>query len=207
MGFALFATAQHALTAKDALPNFLGRLSHPNLIKLLGYYCKDKKILLVYEFMQRGSLENHLSRRSFANEALSWDMRLKIAIGAAHGLACLHTLDKPVIHINFNSSDILLDKNYNAKKSDFGLAKLGPSEGNSHVTTRAMGTRGYADPEYVATGWQQIWGEHRLDSILTDRQVGRFGDILPAQETKWLFYRRWFPMVDLVDGFDLAGDF
>ncbi|KAL2551216.1 putative serine/threonine-protein kinase Cx32 [Forsythia ovata] len=132
--------------------NFLGRLSDPNLIKLLGYCCKDKELLLVYEFMQRGSLGNHLFRRSFANEALSWNMRLKIAIGAARGLAFLNTLDKPVIHRNINSSDILLDKNYNAKISDFGLAKLGPLEENSHVTTRVMGKYVYAAPEYVATG-------------------------------------------------------
>ncbi|CAA2972562.1 probable serine threonine- kinase Cx32, chloroplastic [Olea europaea subsp. europaea] len=132
--------------------NFLGRLSHPNLVKLLGYCWEDKELLLVYEFMQRGSLENHLFRRSVAIEPLSWDIRLKIAIGAARGLAFLHTSDKQVIYRDFKASNILLDANYNAKISDFGLAKLGPSEGNSHVTTRVMGTHGYAAPEYVATG-------------------------------------------------------
>ncbi|KAL2483105.1 Protein kinase superfamily protein [Forsythia ovata] len=132
--------------------NFLGRLSHPNLVKLFGYCWEDKELLLVYEFMQRGSLENHLFRRSVAIEPLSWDIRLKIAIGAARGLAFLHTSDKQVIYRDFKASNILLDGNYNAKISDFGLAKLGPSEGNSHVTTRVMGTYGYAAPEYVATG-------------------------------------------------------
>ncbi|XP_015889606.2 probable serine/threonine-protein kinase PIX13 [Ziziphus jujuba] len=132
--------------------NFLGRLSHPNLVKLLGYCWEDKELLLVYEFMQRGSLENHLFRRNPSIEPLSWDRRLQIAIGAARGLAFLHTSEKKVIYRDFKASNILLDANFNAKIADFGLAKLGPAGGESHVTTRIMGTYGYAAPEYVATG-------------------------------------------------------
>ncbi|CAH1433283.1 unnamed protein product [Lactuca virosa] len=132
--------------------NFLGRLSHPNLVKLLGYCREDRDLLLVYEFMQKGSLENHLFRRSSVVEPLSWDLRLKIAIGAARGLAFLHSSDDNVIYRDIKASNILLDGNYNAKLSDFGLAKLGPSGGMSHVTTRVMGTYGYAAPEYIATG-------------------------------------------------------
>ncbi|KAK2966849.1 hypothetical protein RJ640_027808, partial [Escallonia rubra] len=132
--------------------NFLGRLSHPNLVKLLGYCWEDKDLLLVYEFMPKGSLENHLFRRGSAIEPLSWQIRLKIAIGAARGLAFLHSSEKQIIYRDFKASNILLDVNYNAKISDFGLAKLGPSGGESHVTTRIMGTYGYAAPEYIATG-------------------------------------------------------
>ncbi|XP_052197810.1 probable serine/threonine-protein kinase PIX13 isoform X2 [Diospyros lotus] len=130
---------------------FLGRLSHPNLVKLLGYCSEDEELLLVYEFMQKGSLENHLFRR-FAIEPLSWDIRIKIAIGAARGLAFLHSSEKEVIYRDFKASNILLDGNFNAKISDFGLAHLGPSAGNSHVTTRIMGTCGYVAPEYISTG-------------------------------------------------------
>lgn len=132
--------------------NFLGRLSHPNLVKLLGYCWEDKELLLVYEFMQRGSLENHLFGRGSAVQPLPWGMRLKIAIGAARGLAFLHASDDRVIYRDTKASNILLDGSYNAKISDFGLAKLGPSASQSHVTTRVMGTKGYAAPEYVATG-------------------------------------------------------
>ncbi|XP_062143611.1 probable serine/threonine-protein kinase PIX13 [Alnus glutinosa] len=132
--------------------NFLGRLSHPNLVRLLGYCWEDKELLLVYEYLQRGSLENHLFRRNPNIEPLSWDIRLKIAIGAARGLAFLHTSEKIVIYRDFKTSNILLDGMYNAKISDFGLAKLGPSGGDTHVTTRVMGTYGYAAPEYIATG-------------------------------------------------------
>lgn len=131
--------------------NFLGRLSHPNLVKLLGYCWEDKELLLVYEFMQKGSLENHLFRRNPSVEPLSWETRLKIINGAARGLAFLHFSEK-VIFRDFKASNLLLDGHYNAKISDFGLAKLGPSGGDSHVTTRVMGTYGYAAPEYIATG-------------------------------------------------------
>ncbi|KAL9328297.1 hypothetical protein ACSQ67_003300 [Phaseolus vulgaris] len=132
--------------------NFLGRISHPNLVKLLGYCCDDVEFLLVYELMPKGSLENHLFRRNTSTETLSWNTRIKIAIGAARGLAFLHTSEKQIIYRDFKASNILLDEDYNAKISDFGLAKLGPSGGYSHVTTRIMGTYGYAAPEYVATG-------------------------------------------------------
>lgn len=85
-------------------------------------------------------------------EPLSWSTRLKIAIGAARGLSFLHSSEKSVIYRDFKTSNILLDGDYNAKLSDFGLAKFGPVNGNSHVTTRVIGTYGYAAPEYVATG-------------------------------------------------------
>ncbi|KAG4973517.1 hypothetical protein AAZX31_11G083700 [Glycine max] len=132
--------------------DFLGMISHPNLVKLLGYCCDDVEFLLVYEFMPKGSLENHLFWRNTNTEPLSWDTRIKIAIGAARGLAYLHTSEKQIIYRDFKASNILLDEDYNAKISDFGLAKLGPSGGDSHVSTRIMGTYGYAAPEYVATG-------------------------------------------------------
>ncbi|KAF5751005.1 Serine/threonine-protein kinase cx32 isoform 2 [Tripterygium wilfordii] len=132
--------------------NFLGRLSHPNLVKLLGYCWEEKELLLVYDFVQKGSLENHLFGRGAAVQPLPWDIRLKIAIGAAKGLAFLHTSEKQVIYRDFKASNILLDGSYNAKIADFGLAKFGPSDSQSHVTTRVMGTYGYAAPEYVATG-------------------------------------------------------
>uniref|UniRef100_A0A0R0IAT3 Protein kinase domain-containing protein n=1 Tax=Glycine max TaxID=3847 RepID=A0A0R0IAT3_SOYBN len=137
---------------RESEVNFLGRLSHPNLVKLLGYCWDDDELLLVYEFLPKGSLENHLFRRNPNIEPLSWNTRFKIAIGAARGLAFLHASEKQIIYRDFKASNILLDVNFNAKISDFGLAKLGPSGGQSHVTTRVMGTYGYAAPEYIATG-------------------------------------------------------
>ncbi|KAJ1396861.1 Serine-threonine/tyrosine-protein kinase, catalytic domain [Sesbania bispinosa] len=135
---------------------FLGQLRHPNLVKLIGYCCEDEERLLVYEFMPRGSLENHLFRRL---TSLPWGTRLRIAIGAAKGLSFLHGAEKPVIYRDFKTSNVLLDSDFTAKLSDFGLAKMGPEGSKSHVTTRVMGTYGYAAPEYISTGqgWQQLW--------------------------------------------------
>ncbi|KAG8371768.1 hypothetical protein BUALT_Bualt13G0122600 [Buddleja alternifolia] len=129
---------------------FLGQLSHPNLVKLIGYCCEDEHRVLIYEYMPRGSVENNLFSRVLL--PLPWSTRMKIAYGAAKGLAFLHEAEKPVIYRDFKTSNILLDQDYNAKLSDFGLAKDGPVGDKSHVSTRIMGTYGYAAPEYIMTG-------------------------------------------------------
>ncbi|KAH9298635.1 hypothetical protein KI387_030317, partial [Taxus chinensis] len=128
---------------------FLGQLRHPHLVKLVGYCCEDEDRVLVYEFMPRGSLENHLFR--MVSVPLPWSARMKIAVGAAKGLAFLHGAENPVIYRDFKTSNILLDSDYTAKLSDFGLAKDGPEGDETHVSTRIMGTYGYAAPEYVMT--------------------------------------------------------
>ncbi|XP_076926120.1 uncharacterized protein LOC143589167 [Bidens hawaiensis] len=130
--------------------NILGKCSHPNIVKLLGYCQENEELLLVYEYMQTQSLEKHLFGKHV--EALPWSTRIKIAIGAAKGLAFLHTMENNIILRDVKSSNILLDEDFNAKISDVGLAKLGSDNGESHVTTRVMGTHGYAAPEYVTTG-------------------------------------------------------
>lgn len=129
---------------------FLGQLRHPYLVKLIGYCCEEEHRLLVYEYMPRGSLENQLFRRY--SVSLPWSARMKIALGAAKGLAFLHEAEKPVIYRDFKASNILLDSDYTPKLSDFGLAKDGPEGDETHVSTRVMGTQGYAAPEYVMTG-------------------------------------------------------
>ncbi|KAE8723161.1 putative serine/threonine-protein kinase Cx32 [Hibiscus syriacus] len=141
--------------------NFLGRLSHPNLVKLLGYCWEEKELLLVYEFMQKGSLENHLFRRNPAVEPMSWETRLKIAIGAARGLAFLHFSEK-VIYRDFKASNILLDGNYNAKISDFGLAKLGPSGGDSHRCVRLWRVVARDDDRVEASDTKRPDGQQNL---------------------------------------------
>uniref|UniRef100_A0A5B7CCH5 non-specific serine/threonine protein kinase n=1 Tax=Davidia involucrata TaxID=16924 RepID=A0A5B7CCH5_DAVIN len=132
--------------------NYLGQLRHPNLVKLIGYCLEDDHRLLVYEFMPKGSMENHLFRRGSYFQPLSWSIRMKVALGAAKGLAFLHNTETQVIYRDFKTSNILLDSNYNAKLSDFGLARDGPTGDKSHVSTRVMGTYGYAAPEYLSTG-------------------------------------------------------
>ncbi|KAK9055583.1 hypothetical protein SSX86_026667 [Deinandra increscens subsp. villosa] len=129
---------------------FLGQLRHPHLVKLIGYCFEDEHRLLVYEYMPRGSLENQLFRRF--SVSVPWSTRMKIALGAAKGLAFLHEAKQPVIYRDFKASNILLDSDYTAKLSDFGLAKDGPEGDDTHVSTRVMGTHGYAAPEYLMTG-------------------------------------------------------
>ncbi|AEC06038.1 putative serine/threonine-protein kinase PBL17 RLK-Pelle-RLCK-VIIa-2 family [Arabidopsis thaliana] len=130
--------------------NYLGQLSHPNLVKLIGYCCEDDHRLLVYEYMAMGSLEKHLFRR--VGCTLTWTKRMKIALDAAKGLAFLHGAERSIIYRDLKTANILLDEGYNAKLSDFGLAKDGPRGDQTHVSTRVMGTYGYAAPEYVMTG-------------------------------------------------------
>ncbi|KMZ56802.1 Protein kinase 2B, chloroplastic [Zostera marina] len=130
--------------------NYLGQLHHPNLVKLIGYCSEGDNRLLVYEYLPKGSLENHLFRRG--GQLLPWQTRIKVAIGAARGLSFLHDLESQVIYRDLKTSNILLDMDFNPKLSDFGLAKDGPTGGNTHVSTQVMGTEGYAAPEYIATG-------------------------------------------------------
>lgn len=134
---------------------FLGVVEHPNLVKLLGYCSEDGERgiqrLLVYEFMPNKSLEDHLFNKAYP--CLPWSTRLHIALGAAEGLAYLHEgLEVQVIYRDFKASNVLLDEEFNPKLSDFGLAREGPAEGDTHVSTAVMGTYGYAAPDYVETG-------------------------------------------------------
>ncbi|KAL5097338.1 hypothetical protein RYX36_001665 [Vicia faba] len=131
----------------------LSMVKHPNLVRLVGYCVEDDQRILVYEHMANGSLENHLLDIGNDKEPLDWQTRMKIADGAARGLEYLHnSADPPIIFRDFKSSNILLDENFNAKLSDFGLAKIAPREGEGLVSTRVMGTYGYCAPEYAATG-------------------------------------------------------
>ncbi|KAL0537233.1 hypothetical protein IC582_026208 [Cucumis melo] len=132
--------------------NFLGQLVHSHLVKLIGYCMDDEQRLLVSEFMPRGSLENHLFLRGSYFQPLSWGLRLKVALGAAKGLAFLHSDERKVIYRDLRTSNILLDSDYNAKLSDLGFSKdTGATGGKSNVSTRTPSTL-YAAPEYLAAG-------------------------------------------------------
>ncbi|XP_058187704.1 receptor-like protein kinase FERONIA isoform X2 [Rhododendron vialii] len=142
---------------------FLGRLSHSNLVKILGYCWEDPKLFLVYEFMQKGSLDQHLFGRASAVQPLPWDIRLKILIGAALGLAFLHALDDPVICREFRASNILLDGLFNSKISDFSYLELNSPKSwhpCGYVPPRLTGIYGPCiAPEYVAIGHVHVKGD------------------------------------------------
>ncbi|MED6109217.1 hypothetical protein PIB30_031422 [Stylosanthes scabra] len=131
----------------------LSRLHHRNLVKLIGICIEKQNRCLVYELVPNGSVESHLHGSDKVTGPLDWDARMKIALGAARGLAYLHEDSNPcVIHRDFKSSNILLEHDFTPKVSDFGLARTALDEGNQHISTHVMGTFGYLAPEYAMTG-------------------------------------------------------
>ncbi|KAI5059873.1 hypothetical protein GOP47_0024293 [Adiantum capillus-veneris] len=130
----------------------IGRVRHKNLVRLIGYCAEGSHRMLVYEFVDNGNLDQWLHGKFGENNPIPWEGRMRIALGTAKGLAYLHEgLEPKVVHRDVKSSNILLDTEWNAKVSDFGLAKL-LGAGKSFVTTRVMGTFGYVAPEYANTG-------------------------------------------------------
>ncbi|XP_077218328.1 putative serine/threonine-protein kinase PBL7 [Tasmannia lanceolata] len=134
--------------------DLLSRLHSPYLVELLGYCADQHHRLLVFEFMPNGNLQHHLHPSSHKQyQPFDWGTRLRIALDCARGLEFLHEhWITAVIHRDFKSSNVLLDQNYRAKVSDFGLAKMGSDKINGQITTRVLGTTGYLAPEYASMG-------------------------------------------------------
>ncbi|XP_048139462.1 receptor-like serine/threonine-protein kinase ALE2 isoform X2 [Rhodamnia argentea] len=132
----------------------LSRLHHRNLVKLIGICMEEHIRCVVYELIPNGSVDSHLHGCDKENDPLDWGARMKIALGAARGLAYLHEDSSPrVIHRDFKSSNILLEPDFTPRVSDFGLARAAMDEGiNRQVSTHVMGTFGYLAPEYAMTG-------------------------------------------------------
>lgn len=131
----------------------ISALQHPNLVKLYGCCTEGNQLLLVYEYMENNCLAHALfGKNSQCRLKLDWPTRRKICIGIARGLAYLHEESRlKIVHRDIKASNVLLDRDLNAKISDFGLAKL-TEEDNSHISTRVAGTIGYMAPEYAMRG-------------------------------------------------------
>ncbi|XAR49594.1 Non-specific serine/threonine protein kinase [Bertholletia excelsa] len=145
--------------SEDALKEFMleieiiTALHHKNIISLVGFCHEDGHLLLVYDFLSRGSVEENLHGNKKDACAFGWSERYKVAVGVAEALAYLHSAtDKPVIHRDIKSSNILLSDMFEPQLSDFGLAKWALAS-SSHITcTNVAGTFGYLAPEYFMYG-------------------------------------------------------
>ncbi|XP_010489552.1 PREDICTED: proline-rich receptor-like protein kinase PERK4 [Camelina sativa] len=130
--------------------DIISRVHHRYLVSLVGYCIADGQRMLVYEFVPNNTLEYHLHGKNLP--VMDFSTRMRIALGAAKGLAYLHEDCHPrIIHRDIKSANILLDFNFDAMVADFGLAKL-TSDNYTHVSTRVMGTFGYLAPEYASSG-------------------------------------------------------
>ncbi|CAL0317632.1 unnamed protein product [Lupinus luteus] len=165
--------------AFEAELGFLSRLHHKHLVRLVGYCQEKDERLLVYEYMKNGALYDHLHDKNNVDKnssALnSWRMRIRIALDASRGIEYLHDYAVPsIIHRDIKSSNILIDANWTARVSDFGLSLMSPDSGHDCRPTKAAGTVGYIDPEYyglnVLTAKSDVYG---LGVVLLELLTGK----------------------------------
>ncbi|XWS28040.1 hypothetical protein CRYUN_Cryun25bG0031600 [Craigia yunnanensis] len=152
----------------------LSRAQHKNLVSLQGYCKHGNDRLLIYSYMENGSLDYWLHESVDGSSVLKWDVRLKIAQGAARGLAYLHKVCEPnIVHRDVKSSNILLDEKFEAHLADFGLSRL-LRPYDTHVTTDLVGTLGYIPPEYSQTLTATCRGDvYSFGVVLLELLTGR----------------------------------
>ncbi|KAL9366540.1 hypothetical protein Peur_037739 [Populus x canadensis] len=152
----------------------LSRAQHKNLVSLQGYCRHGNDRLLIYSYMENGSLDYWLHESVDGGSVLKWEVRLKIAQGAACGLAYLHKVCEPhIVHRDVKSSNILLDEKFEAHLADFGLSRL-LCPYDTHVTTDLVGTLGYIPPEYSQTLMATCRGDvYSFGVVLLELLTGR----------------------------------
>ncbi|KAJ0007735.1 hypothetical protein Pint_29479 [Pistacia integerrima] len=170
----------------------LSTAQHKNLVSLQGYCVHEGYRLLIYSYMENGSLDYWLHEKPDGASQLDWPTRLKIARGTSCGLAYMHRICEPhIVHRDIKSSNILLDDKFEAHLADFGLSRL-ILPYHTHVTTELVGTLGYIPPEYgqawVATlrGDMYSFGVVMLELLTGKRPVEVFKPKLSRELVGWV---------------------
>ncbi|KAK1439269.1 hypothetical protein QVD17_05085 [Tagetes erecta] len=190
----------------------INRLRHKHLVRLLGWCHKNRKLLLVYEYMRKGSLDMHLFTTT--GEPLSWTLRRKILAGVASALHYLHyEYDQKVVHRDIKASNIMLDSDFNSKLGDFGLARALDNEKTSYAEAEGvLGTVGYIAPECFHTGKATqhsdiyAFGALLIEVVSGQRPGTKINNFQFMVDYVWSLYRegRILDAVDkrLVDDYD-----
>ncbi|KAG0581261.1 hypothetical protein M758_4G241900 [Ceratodon purpureus] len=153
----------------------LARLQHTNAAELVGYCVEHDQRLLVYEYISRGTLYELLHYSGDNTKGLTWNVRIKIALGSARALEYLHEVcAPPVVHRNFKSANILLDDELNPHVSDCGLAALAPSGSEREVSAQMLGSFGYSAPEYAMSGTYTVKSDvYSFGVVMLELLTGR----------------------------------
>ncbi|CAL4889008.1 unnamed protein product [Urochloa decumbens] len=192
----------------DAEVRVLGEIRHANIVSLLCYISSDDDAtrLLVYEYMENGSLDRWLRGGGGGGAVLDWPTRLGVAIDAARGLTYMHEeCERPVMHRDVKSSNILLDPGFRAKIADFGLARMLVNSGEPESVSVAGGTFGYMAPECGrGAKVNEKVDVYSFGVVLLELVTGRAANDGEAEwclvEWAWRRYKAGGPLHDVVDG-------
>ncbi|GFQ08381.1 probable LRR receptor-like serine/threonine-protein kinase at1g53440, partial [Phtheirospermum japonicum] len=177
----------------------ISALQHPNLVKLFGCCIEGNQLLLIYEYLENNSLARALFGHEEQRLNLDWSTRKKICIGIAKGLAYLHEESRlKIVHRDIKATNVLLDKDLNAKISDFGLAKLDEEE-NTHISTRIAGTIGYMAPEYATRGYLTDKADIYCFGIVLLEIVSGKSNTNYRPKEEFVYLLDWVSFFDLVN--------
>ncbi|KAK9048150.1 hypothetical protein SSX86_032887 [Deinandra increscens subsp. villosa] len=183
----------------------VGRTSHINIVSLMGFCLEGRKRALIYEFMPNGSLERFIySRGSTSSSHIGWEKLHQIAVGIARGLEYLHRgCSTRILHLDIKPHNILLDKDFCPKISDFGLAKLFREKESKISMSHMRGTPGYIAPELFSRNFGEV--SHKADvysygMMILEMVGGRKNIEVGVDHTSEIYFPHWiYKKVELLE--------